>query len=195
MFDRTWRVAVLALALACAIAVPLGAVDVSKFNGRPTFKGGDSYGYCVWKDGDTWKLRWTTFGANRHFKGTVRAGGSGELVDLKRIDVDAEWKVIAPGRPPRVVRGPHGQVVGVQPGRGPVVAEKTPDHITREDAKTITFSTRTNDDIDGFDFKVKGKVNRLRFSLQIDGKSHPVDVYIGKGNEHPADNPFVATLR
>ena len=195
MIHHTWRVAALVTALICAVVIPLGAVDVSKFNGKPTFKEGDSFGYYIWKDGDTWKVRWTTFGANRHFTGTVHAEGPGEIDDLKRIDVDTERKVIAPGHPAHVVLGPRGHVVGVKPGRGPVVAEKTADHITRVDGKTLRFSTRTNDDIDGFDFKVKGPVERLRFTLQIDGKSRPVDVYIGRNNEHPADNPFVATLR
>ena len=188
------RVSALALLLACLSVMPLGAVDVSKFNGKPAFKEGDSYGYYLWRDGDTWKVRWTTFGANRHFTGSVHAEG-GELHDLKRIDVDTERKVIAPGRPGRVVRGPRGRVVGVRPGRAPVVAERTTDHITQQDGHTIAFSTRTDDDIDGFDFKARGSVDRLRFALEIDGKSRPVDIYIGRNNEHPADNPFVATLR
>lgn len=188
------RVSSLALALAILTMVPVLAIDRAAFDGKPAFKEGDSYGYYLWKDGDTWKVRWTTFGANRHFTGSVHAEG-GEVYDLKRIDVDEERRVIAPGRPARVVRGPRGRVVGVRPGRGAVVAERTEDHITKEDANTIRYATRTDDDIDGFDFKVRGGTDRLRFVLQIDGASRAVDVHIGRNNVHPAEDPFVVPFR
>ena len=184
-----------ALAVVCLAAASVGAIERATFDGKPAFKEGDSFGYYLWLDGDTWKVRWTTFGAMRHFAGSVHAEGGGELYDLKRIDVDTERRVIAPGRPGRVVRGPRGRVVGVNPGRAPVVAERSADHIERDDANTIRFSTRTDDDIDGFDFKVKGGAERLRFVLQIDGKSRAADVNIGRNNTHPADDPFVVPLR
>jgi hypothetical protein len=188
------QVSALVLMVVCLAAIPAGAIPPGTFDGKPTFKEGDSFGYYLWRDGDTWKIRWTTFGANRHFTGSVHADG-GELYDLKRIDVDEERRVIAPGRPARVVRGPRGRVVGVRPGRGAVVAERTEDHIAREDAATIVYSTKTDDDIDGFDFKVRGGGERVRFVLKIDGASRPVDVHIGRGNTHPVDDPFVVVLR
>ncbi|MEW5982228.1 MAG: hypothetical protein AB1806_07635 [Acidobacteriota bacterium] len=193
MKTRIWFASLLVLLAVLAVTSVL-AVDLAVFSGRPAFSEGDDFGYYLWKDGDTWKVRWTTFGGNRHFTGSVHAEG-GELDDLKRIDVDAERRVVAPGRPARVVRGPRGRVVGVKPGRAPVVATKTEDHITREDANTIRFSTRTDDDLDGFDFKVRGGAIRLRFVLQIDGRSRPVDVSIGRNNVHPAENPFIVPLR
>lgn len=194
MKTRVYLVCAIVLALALSAIVPLLAIDKSAFDGKPAFKEGDSFGYYLWKDGDTWKIRWTTFGANRVFSGAVNVEG-GEVDDLKRIDVDTERTVIRPGRPGRVVRGPRGRVVGVQPGRAPVVAERTADHITREDANTIRFHTRTDDDIDGFDFKTKGGPERIRFVLEIDGTSRAVTVSIGRNNVHPAENPFVVPLK
>ncbi len=182
-------------AAVCLAAVSVGAIERAAFDGKPAFKEGDSFGYYLWLDGDTWKVRWTTFGAMRHFAGSVHAEGGGELYDLKRIDVDTERRVIAPGRPGRVVRGPRGRVVGVNPGRAPVVAERSADHIERDGANTIRYSTRTDDDIDGFDFKVKGGAERLRFVLHIDGKSRAVDVNVGRNNVHPDNDPFVVPLR
>ncbi len=126
------------------------------------------------------------------FTGSVRATG-GKLDDLKRIDVDAELKVVRPGRPARVVRGPAGRV-RVAPGRGPVVAARTNDHITHVDDQVIRWNTRTDDDIDGFDFKVED-VRALVFDLKISGDSRPLSVEVGRRNVHPADNPFTVRIR
>lgn len=191
---RPWRVITLALGVAALCLASLGAIEQAAFDGKPTFKEGDSFGYYLWKDGDTWKVRWTTFGANRVFAGSVHVVG-GAIDDFKGIDVDVERRIIAPGRPARVVRGPRGRIVNVRPGRAPVVATRAEDHITQEDGNTIRFRTRTDDDIDGFDFKARGGAERIRFVLEIDGRSRPVDIHIGRHNAHPADNPFVVPLR
>lgn len=191
---RTARMATLALALVALCLAPLGAIDKAAFDGKPAFREGDSFGYYLWKDGDTWKVRWTTFGANRIFAGSVHVIG-GEIGDLEGVDVDHERTVLVPGRPARVVRGPRGRIVNVRPGRAPVVATRTEDHITQEDANTIRFRTRTDDDIDGFDFTTSGAAERIRFVLEIDGRSRPVDIHIGRNNLHPAENPFVVPLR
>jgi hypothetical protein len=43
-----------------ALSVQIGAQTVAaRFDGRPTFKEGKALGYFIWRDGDTWKLRWT----------------------------------------------------------------------------------------------------------------------------------------
>ena len=193
----TRLLAVLGLMFCCFVYVPAGAVSSSQglaaFEGRPAFKEGSDRAYFVWHDGNTWHLRWTTMGVERTFAGSIRGTG-GELKDLKRIDVDSELKVIRPGRPARVVRGPAGRVRGVAPGRAPVVASKTEDHITRVDDHLIRWSTRTDDDIDGFDFKVDN-VNALTFDLNIQGDSKVSSVEIGRNNVHPAGNPFTLRLR
>ncbi len=191
---RPLQTAALAVALVTLCLAPLGAIDRAAFDGKPAFREGDSFGYYLWKDGDTWKVRWTTFGANRIFAGSVHVIG-GDVGDLKGIDVDHERTVLAPGRPARVVRGPRGRIVNVRPGRAPVVAERTEDHITLADTNTIRFRTRTDDDIDGFDFKASGGAERIRFVLEIDGRSRPVDIHIGRNNVHPADSPFIVPLR
>ena len=166
---------------------------IGRFEGRPAFKEGSDRSYFVWRDGDSWHVRWTTMGTERTFTGSVRGVG-GDIKDLKRIDVDAELKVIRPGRPARVVRGPAGRVRGVAPGRAPVVASKTEDHITRVDAHLIRWNTKTDDDIDGFDFKADG-VSALTFDLTISGESKVSSVEIGRDNVHPNGNPFTVRIR
>lgn len=184
------------LMTACAVAV-LGAsaadTPLERAEGKPTFSEGKALGYFVWKDGDKWKLRWTTFGAAHRFNGRVAVIG-GTIDSLKRIDVDEERRVIAPGRPARVVRGPRGRVRGVAPGRAPVVVSRDEDKIEQEDERTIMFNTRTDDDIDGFDFKVAGTPRELRFMLMIDGKPRPAEVEIGKQNFKPNAHPLVIRL-
>src|SRR5688500_15960893 len=135
-----------------AAAQPIVA---ARFDGRPAFAEGIDLGYYLWRDeGDTWHVRWTTMGQQRRFTGSVNAEG-GELKNLKRIDVETERRVLYPGRPARVVRGPGGRVRGVRPGRAPVVASKDQDHFEKDGDARIVFAALTDDDIDGFDFKVE----------------------------------------
>ena len=183
------------LAATVLTAVPtLQAAPAARFDGKPQFKEGKALGYFIWREGDTWKVRWTTFGAQKHFTGHVDVEG-GALTSFKRIDVDEERRVIRPGRAPRVVRGPRGNVRRVQPGRGAVVAERDEDHINQENEHEIRFSARTDDDIDGFDFKVGPRTNRIRFRLEIDDKMKPDDIEIGARNFHPEDDPLFAVLQ
>src|SRR5262245_40599343 len=167
-------------------ATALTAADL--YEGRPAFKEGSDRGYFVWRDGDRWHVRWTTRGEAHHFTGTVRATG-GKLDNLKRIDLDEELRVIRPGAPPHVVRGPAGRVRGVAPGKAPVVASKTADHVERVDDHLIRWTTRTTADIDGFDFTAAGNP-ALHFDLKIDNASRPVDVVLGRDSVHPKANPF-----
>ncbi len=163
------------------------------FNGRPKFDEGRALGYFVWRDGDTWKVRWTTFGATHRFSGRVVIE-SGEFTELKRIDADVERKVVAPGRPARVVRGPRGRVRAVRPGRGAVVATRQEDHIVQETEHLLRFNTETDDDIDGFDFKTRGGVRELRLFLEIDGTPRPAEIEVGKDNFKPTEHPVVVIL-
>ena len=179
-----------------ALIAPIASAQTLavRFDGRPEFKEGKAYGYFIWRDGDTWKLRWTTFGAEHRFNGRIVLEG-GEIKSFKRIDVDEERKVIRPGHAPRVVRGPAGRVRGVRPGRAPVVAERTEDKIEQEDERTLLWSTRTNDDIDGVDFKVTESTVVIRFNLMIDGEAKPAEVEVGKENFKPNENPVRARLK
>ncbi len=188
-----------ALVIACAASmisyVPVQAeTPVGQFAGKPRFSEGDALGYFIWKDGETWKVRWTTFGARRRFSGRIVVEG-GEFKSMKRVDADEERKVIAPGRPGRVVRGPRGRVVGVERGRPPIVASRDEDRIEQQTEHLITFVTRTNDDIDGVDFKVDDSARVLRFVLEIDGKPHPGEVEIGAKNVKPVESPVIVRLR
>lgn len=181
------------LGLYLLLVVPPASAQTELFDGRPEFKEGHDMSYYVWREGDTWKLRWTTTGAMRHFTGHVTAEG-GELKSLKRIDVETERKVLRPGRAPRIAVGPRGRVYR-RGGAPPVVAEKTQDKFEKEGDRRIHFSTRTDDDIDGFDFKVDDKVTTLRFMLEINSKALPRNVETGKNNQHPPTVPFEVKLR
>jgi hypothetical protein len=193
-FARTLPSITLLGAMLVSSALMSAQTDPSRFNGKPKFSEGKALGYFIWKEGDTWKIRWTTFGAEHRFGGNVVVEG-GEITGLKRIDVDTERRVIAPGRPPRVVRGPRGRARAVAPGRAPVVVSRDEDRIEQENERRIQFATRTDDDIDGFDFKLKGDAQVLRFVLNIDGVPRPAEVEVGSGNFQPKDNPIVVRLR
>jgi hypothetical protein len=170
-------------------------VAAARFDGRPAFAEGIDLGYYLWRDeGDTWHVRWTTMGQQRRFTGSVNAEG-GELKNLKRIDVESERKVVYAGRPAHVVRGPRGKVVGVAGGRPPVVATREQDHIEKDGDARIVFAALTNDDIDGFDFKVDKDVTHLRFVLNVDGRERPGSVEIGANNLKINNLPLIVRLR
>lgn len=187
------RIASVIVGAACAAAlvVPLLGAEAWTFQGRPNFEEGEGRGYYVWRDGDRWHVRWTTFGATNHFSGEVYAEG-GELESLDRIDVDSERHVIAPRRRAHVVVGRRGRV-RVAPGRPARVATVEEDHIRMDGDRRIVFSARTDDDIDGFDFDVDD-VDVLRFVLRINGESESWMVKAGRNNRSPANNPFVVRL-
>lgn len=185
--------AVVASVLAASAAVHAQNA-AARYQGKPKFSEGKALGYYVWQDGDTWKVRWTTFGAQHLFTGTVLVEG-GELRDFKRVDVDTERRVIAPGRPRRVVRGPRGRAVGVAPGRGPVVASRDEDRIEQETEHVIRFAARTDDDIDGFDFKTTATADVIRLELRIDNRRQPGEIEVGRDNFKPENDPLVVRLR
>lgn len=184
------RALLAAVILGCVGWLP--AAGSVMFEGRPSFHEGDSLSYFVWKDGDTWHVRWTTGGAAHHFSGRVTSEG-GELKSLKRIDADAESRLISSGRPVHWVRGPRGHI-HLAGGRAPVVATREEDHIEKDGDHAIRFSSRNDGDIDGFDFKADPGVDRLRFLLEIDGRSRSADVQVGRDNREPAGDPFVVNL-
>jgi hypothetical protein len=135
-----------------------------------------------------------TFGAEHRFSGSIRVEG-GAIQSLKRIDVDTERKVIVPGLAPRIARGPRGRVLGPVGGRAPVVASREEDRIEQETERLIRFITRTDDDLDGLDFKVTETTGLLRFVLEIDGVPRPAEVEVGRDNFKPNENPLVVRLR
>ena len=171
---------------------PSANAQADRFDGKPAFAEGVDLGYYVWREGDTWHVRWTTKGQMRRFTGSVVAEG-GELKSLKRIDVESERRVLYPGRAPRVVYGPRGRG-HVRRGRAPVVVQRDQDKIEKDGDNRIIFLARTDDDIDGFNFKVDERVRALRFVLEIDGKQLPQRVEIGRNNQKAHNIPLVARL-
>jgi hypothetical protein len=186
----------LALALTLILTLvqftPAASAPDQIYDGRPVFSQGTDLGYFIWRDGDTWHVRWTTKGQKRRFSGAVETTG-GKLKSLKRIDVESERKVLYPGRPGHVWVGPRGRVHSRR-GRAPVVAERKEDKIEKDGDYRIVFSSLTDDDIDGFDFKVDNETGLLRFMLQIDGRPEAQRVELGKGNVRAERLPLVLAL-
>ena len=94
-----------------------------------------------------------------------------------------------------MVRGPRGGVRRVAPGRAPVVASRDEDRLEQETEHLLRFNTRTDDDIDGFDFKLSDDTGVLRFVFEIDGEPRPAEVEVGRNNFKPAENPVIVRLR
>jgi hypothetical protein len=181
------------LAVACLAFANDARAQAEIFDGKPDFAKGSDMGYFIWRDGDEWHVRWTTKGEMRRFSGSVAAEG-GELKSLKRIDVETERKVIRPGHAPRTVIGPRGRV-RVRGGRPPVVAEREQDRIEKDGDNRIRFLARTDDDIDGFDFKVDSNVTSLRFALAIDNQARAQQVECGRENRKAPSIPFTVRLK
>ena len=155
----------------------------SMFDGRPAFSQKVDLAYYVWREGDTWHVRWTTKGRMRTFTGSVSATG-GELSSFKRIDVDSERKVMY-GR---------GMLLTITSTTSPArIGGRAPVFNTGADGQ-ITFDARTENDIDGFDFKAED-VEQLQLDLQIDGSALPSRVAVGRKNEKASKLPLVFTLK
>jgi len=181
------------------LAVPLmvvasrAAAQTEMYDGRPAFAEGVDLGYYLWRDGDTWRLRWTTKGRMRAFAGSVVAQ-SGKLKSLKRIDVESERRVIYPGKKLLVVVGPRGRsrVVG---GRGEAVVQNSDKgRVAHDGDNRIVFAARTDDDVDGFDFKTDD-VDELRFVLNIDGRPAGNLTEVGAHNHRPGSLPLIVRLK
>jgi hypothetical protein len=172
---------------------PSVLAQADMFDGRPTFSEGADLGYYIWREGDKWKVRWTTMGPLRRFTGSVVAEG-GDLHDLKRIDLEEERRVLYPGRAPNVWVGPRGRT-HVGGGRAPVVVERKQDIIIKDGDRTIVFAAKTANDIDGFDLKIDKKVTTLRFVMDIDGRKIPQRVEVGKNNRKLTNLPFEVKIQ
>ena len=191
--NRLRRYNIVSICIALLAFSPSALAQPDMFEGRPAFSEGAELGYYVWKEGDTWKVRWTTMGPQRKFTGSVVATG-GELHDLKRIDVEEERRVLYPGRAPHVWVGPRGRT-HVGGGRAPVVVERKQDHIKKDGDRTIVFDAVTGNDLDGFNFKPDRRVTSLRFVLEINGRRMPQRVEIGKANQKARALPLEVQLQ
>ena len=181
MADRRRVVRFLVFVTAIFMAATAFGDDVpaARFDGSPKFSAGRSQGYFIWKDGTTWKLRWTTLGTEHRFSGEILVEG-GRVLSMKRFVPEPErrpsWRVSEPSR--RTTGRPRDD-----------------DRIEKENESTIRFRARTAGDADGVDFTVTQAAREIRFILQIDGKSEKLDVTIGRSNFQPKILPVVAQLR
>jgi hypothetical protein len=76
-----------------------------------------------------------------------------------------------------------------------LVAERQEDRIEQASERLIRFNARTDDDIDGFHFKLTPSVDVIRFALQIDERARPEEIEVGRDNFKPGDDPLVVRLR
>jgi hypothetical protein len=180
------------LVAALAVGGARAEEPAARCDGRPDFGAAEKLGYWVWREGDRWSVRWTTLGGTRFFAGVIEAVG-GDLKDLDRVDVERESRVLRSGRPGRTWVGPRGRV-HVRPGRTPVVATREEDKIAKDGDQRIVWSSRTEADIDGFDFDVGRHVTRLRFTLRLDDRTLAADVALGESALAPLANPFEVAL-
>ena len=75
-----------------------------------------------------------------------------------------------------------------------MVVERKQDLIEKDGDKKIVFAARTDNDIDGFDFKPGKNVKSLRFVLEINGRLLPQRVEVGKNNQKAPALPLEVRL-
>ena len=160
------------------------------YDGRPTFSEREPLAYYLWREGNTWHLRWTSPRRARRFSGSVSAEG-GQLISLKRIDSNEETLMLRPNRMLTVTVRPSTAGSALGSGSSAMALDET--RVKMEGKERITFSARTNEAVDGFDFRASD-VGALRFILQVDGKDMPSIVRIGRDNQTPSELPIVVTL-
>ena len=54
----------------------------------------------------------------------------------------------------------------------------------------LAFDFKTDEGVDGIDFKVSASAKTIHFNLLIDGKHQAKKILIGQDNDHPAQDPF-----
>lgn len=184
------RMRMLAVMPALMLA-PASLDQTAPYDGRPKFKKAVDLSYYVWRDGNSWHVRWTTTGHMRIFAGSVTASG-GKLKSFKRIHLESERKAMYGDRLLTISVSPR--VGGASDIRPPVFRTREQDLFKLDEDGQITFSARTENDIDGFDFKVED-VEQLQIDLGIDGSALPNRVEIGRKNKKPSELPLIFTLK
>ncbi len=172
--------------------LPSVKAQADMFDGKPTFAQGTDLGYFIWREGDTWHIRWITKEKMRKFSGSIASDG-GKLKSLKRIDVDSERVVLYVAKIPRVEIGLDGKGY-FRGGKAPVIVESM-DKLKKDGDNRIEFLARTNDDIDGFDFNVDDRVVSLSFVLKIDGRNVPQLIEMGNKNQKAESLPLRVRLK
>lgn len=177
----------LALLCFCGSVVRAQVPDV--FAGRPAFSDKESPSYYVWHDGNRWHVRWSSLSRVRNFKGSVVAD-SGSLGDLRQADRANEFGAMYPN---------HPQLLTVTVGRPSPndLSSATPfeSSVRMKGKQTITFSSKTSDSVDGFDFTPDDAVHTLTFDLMIEGKPAEAIIHLGSESSPPDSLPIVVALR
>jgi len=147
-------------------------------NGKPTdYKPGQSSTrYALWYDGTNWNLHMTSQKNDVHsFNATVEAvGGNFTTASLTSVDKDP---------PP------------VNIGKGMKIANpnypKSSDLIFRKERSIFVFVRTTGQGGEAaIQMTPNSDTTLLKFSLQIDGKDHANQIFIGAKGEHPAKTTF-----
>ncbi|MEP6509582.1 MAG: hypothetical protein ABJC63_15255 [Gemmatimonadales bacterium] len=168
------------------VAGPAGP-DV--FEGRPRFDQGDAV-YYVWRDGVQWHVRWTANDRGHDFKGLVVAQG-GTFSFLKENDSEKETLAYLSSQRRIYVSSDRAD-----PGLRVPDAISLNRAVIRPDGNDkIVFDARTTNSIGGFDFTPDDSVTIMQLDLQVDKKSVPGLVRLGKGAKKATELPLVVALR
>lgn len=85
-----------------------------------------------------------------------------------------------------------GKLSGLQ-GNSVDVSKKSSDRFIFNPKKTaLAFDFKTDEGVDGIDFKVDNADARLTFAMILDGESHPKHIHVGKAGDHPPTAIFYA---
>ena len=186
--DRIMRTA---LAILISIGATTTAIQQSPdvLEGQPRFDQGDAV-YYVWHEGRTWHVRWTAMDRGHDFKGIVAVTG-GTLGSLKENDSEKEaLQFLASQR--RVPVGNDRNDPGLRVAEVPTINRTI---IRPDGADKIVFDARTSNSIGGFDFVPDDSTTILQLDLQIDKKSVPGLVRLGKKMKKASEMPVAISLR
>jgi hypothetical protein len=165
------------LAVACLAVVPfLGGAQTPAYEGRPAFSENVPVSYHVWHEGGTWHVRFTSLGRARTFSGSVASEG-GKIQRFVKIDRSEAMTNLYPRRRQMLTVAVAGSPNDF-PRQG--ARNLSSSSIKLTDPMEITFNSRVDDSVDGFDFGVDEGVTGLRFYLRVDGREKPDFVLIGK---------------
>jgi hypothetical protein len=85
-----------------------------------------------------------------------------------------------------------GNFVNLKGKKGEYVSKLVDRYVYNAENTVIAFDFRTDEGVDGLNFKVVPATAVLKFTLAYDGKADPAHIRIGKQSDRPAAAVFVA---
>jgi len=152
-------------------------------NGRPQdYRPGQSLRYVIWHDGNGWQMRMTgPKGAVHKFNGTVEAV-DGKFTNVRPVNAETNPQ---PMPMPNPKTKPKSKV-----------KEKAPEPAdvgVLNPEKTIFRFTMNagNGSEDGIHIQMTPETKSIKFTLDIDGKDHVNQIFIGSKGDHPEKATFI----